>query len=192
LIGPTGPEGPIGPTGPTGPEGPIGPTGPTGPEGPIGPTGPTGPEGPIGPTGPTGPPAAIGGLQIQAVELSGESVDDGDPVLFDTTVTDIPAGITYSAGVFTIEEEGIYYISWYVNVDGAGAATEISFALVADPGPTVTASTIDPVVTAQLSSSALLNVTTTPTEFSIVNTTGETVFFGISEIQANLVIIRMS
>jgi hypothetical protein len=69
LIGPTGPQGPIGltgPTGATGPQGPIGltgpagPTGATGPQGPTGLTGPTGPQGPIGLTGATGPQGPIG------------------------------------------------------------------------------------------------------------------------------------
>lgn len=58
IVGPEGPEGPIGlegPEGPIGPEGPEGPEGPIGPEGPQGDVGPVGPEGPIGPEGPEGP-----------------------------------------------------------------------------------------------------------------------------------------
>jgi len=60
LVGPTGPQGPIGLTGATGPQGPIGLTGATGPQGPIGLTGATGPQGPIGLTGSTGPQGPIG------------------------------------------------------------------------------------------------------------------------------------
>ena len=53
-IGPTGPQGEIGPTGQS-IIGPTGPKGETGSQGNIGPTGPTGPQGEMGPTGPMGP-----------------------------------------------------------------------------------------------------------------------------------------
>jgi Collagen triple helix repeat (20 copies) len=56
-VGPTGPQGGIGPVGPTGPQGGVGPvggTGPVGPQGNVGPVGPTGPNGAVGPAGPTG------------------------------------------------------------------------------------------------------------------------------------------
>lgn len=43
LLGPVGPQGPIGNTGATGPQGPVGPTGATGPQGATGPAGPYGP-----------------------------------------------------------------------------------------------------------------------------------------------------
>lgn len=58
LVGPEGPQGPVGATGATGPQGPKGDTGAkgaTGSQGPKGDTGATGPQGPKGDTGATGP-----------------------------------------------------------------------------------------------------------------------------------------
>ncbi|HQD73380.1 MAG TPA: collagen-like protein, partial [Clostridiales bacterium] len=201
--GATGPEGPAGPTGPTGPEGPIGPTGPTGPEGPIGPTGPTGPEGPIGPTGPTGPEGPTGptgptpelqGLQVQATGLGAATVDDGDNLIFDTVVNDAAADIDYddATGVFTIQADGLYYISWFVNTDGAGAATSVAFAIDVVGGPTIEASSPPPNVTTQLNGTALITVAGAPVEFSLVNTTGDTVFIASTAVQAGLSIIKLS
>ena len=72
LVGPQGPQGPIGLTGATGPQGPTGLSGLTGPQGQIGLTGLAGPQGPqgiqglkgdkgdVGATGATGPQGLIG------------------------------------------------------------------------------------------------------------------------------------
>jgi len=60
IIGPVGPQGPIGLTGPQGPIGLTGPQGPIGLTGPQGPIGLTGSQGPIGLTGPQGAQGSIG------------------------------------------------------------------------------------------------------------------------------------
>lgn len=132
--GVTGPTGPTGPTGATGTQGVTGPTGPTGPQGITGPTGatgtpgvsgPTGPTGPQGITGPTGATGATGPAGTPATNLdsyamvhdeTNSTVSHNQPILFQTT--NISNKITYNplTGDFTIPEEGIYIIHWWINV----------------------------------------------------------------------------
>ena len=76
VIGPTGPQGEIGPIGIQGPIGPIGPIGIQGPIGPIGPIGNTGLVGPIGPIGPKGERGEIG--ITGATGPRGKAGKDGD------------------------------------------------------------------------------------------------------------------
>ena len=209
LPGPTGPTGPTGPaggpTGPTGATGEVGPTGPTGATGEVGPTGPTGATGEVGPTGPTGatgevgptgPGSELSGLQVQLQGSSGGTVADGTNVLFDTVINAPTANIVYNAGIgnFFITQPGNYYISWWINTDGAGAETTVSFGIrvISGGGPTILSSSPAPITTLQLSGSALLTVTTIPTVFSFFNDSGATVNYGTSPIQANLTIIEVT
>jgi len=136
---------------------------------------------------------ALSGLQVQLQESSGGTVANGTNVLFDTTINAPSANITYNAGVgtFFINQPGNYYISWWVNTDGAEIQTSVSFGIRVVSGPTILASSPDPLVTLQLSGSALLTVTTTPTIFNLFNNSGATVNYGTSAIQANLTIIQV-
>jgi collagen triple helix repeat protein len=54
VVGPTGPQGAVGPAGPRGPQGAVGPMGPQGPQGAVGPAGETGAAGATGSVGPQG------------------------------------------------------------------------------------------------------------------------------------------
>ncbi len=134
ITGPTGPTGPQGATGasgaiglqgPTGPTGVTGPTGATGLQGPTGPTGATGPQGITGPTGATGATGATGPAGDPATNLdsyamvhdeTNSTISHNQPVLLQTT--NISNKITYNpaTGDFTIPEEGIYIIHWWINV----------------------------------------------------------------------------
>ena len=120
--GPQGPQGPVGPIGPTGatgatgaigPQGPVGATGATGPQGPIGPTGATGaigPQGPIGPTGPQGPAglsdALYAGTGTEAVASNAII-----PISFIDSTAD--TSITVDANNVTLNEDGVYLVSYY-------------------------------------------------------------------------------
>lgn len=119
ATGATGPQGPVGATGATGaigPQGPIGPTGATGaigPQGPIGPTGATGaigPQGPIGPTGPQGP----AGLSDALYAGTGAEVVASNaiiPITFIDSTAD--TSITVDANNVTLNEDGVYLVSYY-------------------------------------------------------------------------------
>lgn len=185
IIGLTGPTGPTGSTGPTGPTGPMGSTGSTGP------TGATGADGATGSTGPTGPPNNLSGIQVQLQTGKFLTIDDGDPVLFDTTLFNETTAITYSSltGTFTISVNGIYYFDWWIAVDGAAAATTIAFELSGSDATSVfTASAI---VSDLLAGNALVNVTGAPVTFQLLNRCGDTAFIPNLVAQANMTIVHL-
>ena len=123
-----GPRGYIGPTGPQGPQGRDGNIGPTGPQGPqgrdgnIGPTGPQGPQGRdgnIGPTGPQGPQGRDGGsfnACAMVHDTSNSIVPAKEAIKFNNI--NIYNGIYYdpNTGEFTVPDDGLYIIHWWVNV----------------------------------------------------------------------------
>ncbi|EGO65902.1 BclA C-terminal domain-containing protein, partial [Acetonema longum] len=170
-------------------------TGATGATGDAGATGATGATGDTGATGATGAPAELLGLQVQLQESSAGTVADGANVLFDTVMNAPATNITYDAvtGTFTINDPGNYYISWWVNTDGAEAETSVSLGIqVGGGGPTILSSSPAPIVTLQLNGSALITVTTVPTTFSLFNNSGAAVSYGISPTQANLTIVELA
>ena len=116
IQGPTGPTGPQGATGASGATGLQGPTGPTGATGPQGITGPTGATGATGATGPAGDPATNLDSYAMVHDETNSTISHNQPVLFQTT--NISNKITYNpaTGDFTIPEEGIYIIHWWINV----------------------------------------------------------------------------
>lgn len=148
VIGPTGPTGPIGPTGPTGPTGPIGPTGDTGAVGPQGPIGVTptitvaatntldpGDDASVTattvgndvqltfniPRGETGATPEITPAYLVATNPGTSAINATNGVVpFETTT--VSSGITLNAGVFTVNEAGIYLVQWAVAVTSASEA----------------------------------------------------------------------
>lgn len=174
----------------------TGPTGPTGPTGADGATGPTGATGATGPTGPTGPDNLLSGLQVQLQGSSGGTVNNNINVLFDTVINAPSSAITYNAGTgtFFITQPGNYYISWWVNTDGAGANTFVDFAIRITSGGSgvIDATSPAPVTTLQLNGNALITVTTVPLSFSLFNNTGVAVTYGTSPVQADLTIIQVT
>ena len=112
----TGKQGPTGPTGPTGPRGATGATGATGLQGPTGATGPQGATGATGPTGPAGTPAENFNSYAMVHDETDSTISVGQPVMFQTT--NISNKITYdpNTGDFSIPEEGIYIVHWWINV----------------------------------------------------------------------------
>jgi len=152
----------------------------------------TGIRGPIGPQGIPGPETFLSGMQMQLTNQTASIADNGR-VNFNSFVSTASANITYSTvtGLFTITKSGTYYISWWVNVDGAGIATSIKFSIVVTGGQTISATSISPLTTLQLNGNALISVTN-PATFALVNETGDTVFIGASEIQADLTIIEVT
>ncbi len=121
-IGPQGPQGMIGPTGAAGPQGvpgpqgAVGPQGIPGPQGAPGPTGATGPQGVPGPAGPAGPqgPAVALNVNTSANVSAQLPAAANSAILFDTTQTTAGTAITYTqgTGIFTLNQGGIYQISY--------------------------------------------------------------------------------
>ena len=193
MIGPTGPQGCIGPIGPTGATGPtgisglIGVTGPTGSTGAIGPTGPTGST---GATGPTGPVLSLGGMQVQVTRSA--NILDNYNVIFDKIIADASTNITYNSnnGQFTISKLGVYYISWWINFDGIDGDEKLCFSIVTSSGEYI--SSYSPNGTGQIYGNAILNVLSVPFIFQLANTTKATVSLSTTPITGDLAIISLN
>ncbi|MDO0106174.1 DNRLRE domain-containing protein [Clostridioides difficile] len=136
-IGPTGATGPTGNTGVTGeigPTGATGPTGNTGATGRIGPTGVTGPTGATGVTGPTGPTGnssqPVANFLVNAP--SPQTLNNGDAITGWQTIIGNSSSITVDAnGTFTVQENGVYYISVSVALQpGSSSINQYSFAIL--------------------------------------------------------------
>ena len=135
-------------------------------------------------------------MQVQLQENSAGTIATGTNVLFDTTINAPSGNITYNAGIgnFFINQTGNYFISWWVNTDGAEAETSVVFGIrvISGGAQTILSSSPSPLTTLQLNGNALLTVTTVPTVFNLFNSTGATVNYATSDIQANLTIIEVS
>ncbi|EGT3784375.1 TPA: collagen-like protein [Clostridioides difficile] len=140
VTGPTGATGSIGPTGvtgPTGATGSIGPTGVTGPTGATGSIGPTGATGATGVTGPTGPTGATGNSSQPVANFlvnapSPQTLNNGDAITGWQTIIGNSSSITVDAnGTFTVQENGVYYISVSVALQpGSSSINQYSFAIL--------------------------------------------------------------
>jgi hypothetical protein len=136
------------------------------------------------------------GLQAQLKGSSCRTIPDNGNVLFNKVVNAPSAELSYNSadGNFTITQPGNYFVSWWVNTDGVKGMNTVSFGIrVVNGGSAVIlASSPSPITTLQLNGSALLTVTTIPMVFNLFNNSGAAVNYGLSEIQANLVIIGIS
>ncbi|MBZ4474238.1 DNRLRE domain-containing protein [Clostridioides difficile] len=136
-IGPTGVTGPTGSTGATGSIGPTGVTGPTGNTGATGSIGPTGATGATGVTGPTGPTGATGNSSQPVANFlvnapSPQTLNNGDAITGWQTIIGNSSSITVDAnGTFTVQENGVYYISVSVALQpGSSSINQYSFAIL--------------------------------------------------------------
>ncbi|EQE16645.1 collagen triple helix repeat family protein, partial [Clostridioides difficile CD8] len=131
VTGEIGPTGATGPTGNTGVTGEIGPTGATGPTGNIGPTGATGATGVTGPTGATGNSSQpVANFLVNAP--SPQTLNNGDAITGWQTIIGNSSSITVDAnGTFTVQENGVYYISVSVALQpGSSSINQYSFAIL--------------------------------------------------------------
>ncbi|MBY1251831.1 DNRLRE domain-containing protein [Clostridioides difficile] len=135
--GVTGRIGPTGVTGPTGNTGEIGPTGVTGPTGATGSIGPTGATGATGVTGPTGPTGATGNSSQPVANFlvnapSPQTLNNGDAITGWQTIIGNSSSITVDTnGTFTVQENGVYYISVSVALQpGSSSINQYSFAIL--------------------------------------------------------------
>lgn len=197
--GPTGATGPQGDTGPTGATGAMGPTGATGPQGDIGPTGATGPQGNTGATGPTGatgvtgPSGVVGGIQLEVKNSSGNNVADGGVFTFDTVFTSLTPDITNTAGTIEITAEGLYFVDWWLNLDGSG---DLDFVVVNLVNATTSAiigeSYAPPSIPGQFYGNAILQVTAgqLPFTMQLVNQSGAALTLSDITVQASMRIVE--
>ena len=185
-------------TGATGATGATGVSGATGATGVSGATGATGVNGTTGATGVNGEPGfttQLRGLQVQLQDPDIISIAPGDPVIFDTIINDLSAFMSYSAGVITITQSGVFYINWWVSSDGIGGGADvfIRFAIITSSGDNIQASS--PILTGQISGNALISIIASPAlpvTLQLVNATDGTIAFGPTPIKADLTIVNVT
>ena len=198
-IGPTGATGLTGATGPQGNTGSTGSTGATGPQGDIGPTGATGPQGntgatgPTGATGATGPSGVVGGIQLEVKNSSGNNVVDGGVFTFDTVFTNLTPDITNTAGTIEITAEGLYFVDWWLNLDGSGDLDFVVVNLVnAATSAIIGESYAPPSIPGQFYGNAILQVTAgqLPFTMQLVNQSGAALTLSDITVQASMRIVE--
>ena len=191
MTGPTGATGAAGATGATGPTGPTGAAGATGPTGPTGATGPTGPTGATGATGPEAESAAANLLSAYSVPTKAGS--NSQPLLFDQHSLSFGTGITHTlgSGEFTINEPGIYVMSFQGNVSPvSGTSFPTTITLYLDVNGTRIESGAAPIIlntsveNENVAFSTAFEINETPTTISVrslggnffYNSTGITIY----------------
>ncbi|MDU4961787.1 MAG: collagen-like protein, partial [Sporomusaceae bacterium] len=195
ATGETGATGVTGETGATGATGETGATGVTGEAGAIGATGETGvtgATGETGATGATGSAALLSGIQVQYITGDWQVMANGAALPFNTVATALSPDLSLNTtnGEITVAEPGVYYVSWWVAVDGSTEALTINFSLQMDGSDVSAAGT--PVLSGQLSGAALITVPAPATILTLVNITGNDVYIGNTIVQANLVVVQLT
>ncbi len=174
----------------TGPQGDIGPTGATGA---MGVTGPQGETGPTGATGATGPSGVVGGIQLEVKNSSGTNVVDGGVFTFDTVFTNLTPDITNMAGTIEITAEGLYFVDWWLNLNGSG---DLDFVVVNLVNTTTSAiigeSYAPPSIPGQFYGNAILQVTTgqLPFTMQLINQSGAALTLSDITVQASMRIVE--
>ncbi|HID0761850.1 TPA: collagen-like triple helix repeat-containing protein, partial [Clostridium botulinum] len=106
-------------------------------------------------------------LQLQRITTG--TIAANTNVIFDNTLLSTGSDISYNGGtgVVTITKTGIYYVDWWVTTQSSFSATYISFAIKTSDNKTIQGES--PIKIGQVSGNALLNVTTVPYTFSLIN-----------------------
>ena len=151
--------------------------------------GPWTPPSPPLPPPPPCPTAHLLGLQAQLV--TGTSVDNNSPVLFNSLINDKSDNINYSSGSgnFIFTKPGNYYVSWSVAISLTTPAV-VRFGI--QVGGSVVSSVSAYISRGQLTGSALITITDTPVTVQLINLTGSTVTYdAASPVLANIVFVEV-
>lgn len=178
-------------------------TGARGAKGARGVTGVTETTGPTGVTGATGAMGAIGedgfitqlkGIQVQLQDQEIFALDAGKPVIFDTIINELSPFISYNniTGEITISQTGVFYINWWVAINGLGGGSDTvsTLAITTSACDNIQASTFTQ--KGKISGNALISVNASPVISQLVNATDYTIDFGLTPIRANLRIVNVT
>jgi hypothetical protein len=185
IKGPTGPQGPTGAAGATGAKGAAGADGGRGPAGTRGPIGAKGAQGLTGATGPTGP--AGGGTSTPAYASAYKSIpqtiENFEPVTLDMDNVR-PVNIRHETDdVFTVNEAGIYSISYTLNTNAPGNFPNINTVTLNIAGNPIASSPIQrfplsDFLGASISAEIILELTAGQT-VQLILTNGNTTAFSV-------------
>ena len=148
--------------------------------------------GETGPTGPAGPSSELSGIQLQLVGSANGIIQVNQPVIFDSTINVQSPTIGYNPtnGEFTINSAGNYFVSWWVASEGSDMNNLLQFSVVANTLGNASGDT--PLVTGQVSGTALISATSTPTLLQLRNTSANNITLARTPVQANIVILQVS
>lgn len=105
-------------------KGEMGSRGPPGEPGPQGFIGERGPFGPPGPKGSKGPSAGIGGIvasqkpAFSVLRNRSDFASYGQPVIFDSKLTNVNNNFNIQTGYFTCKVPGVYYFVFHASSEG--------------------------------------------------------------------------
>lgn len=147
--------------------------------------------GPTGPTGPIGTQLIAGAMQIQLTD-SIPTIADGEPLLFNNVLLNTSPNISYDPinGEITISANGLYYINWWLAIDGSTINPYISYTLEASDGTNIESCSV--ILSDNMNGNGLFNITTAPVTISLINTTGNDTFIGNVPVQSSLIIIQLT
>lgn len=132
-------------------------------------------------------------FEFQEQRAGGGTIPNNTAIAFNRTIVNYDTNISYNDSTFTISAPGDYYISWNVALKTGLGVLGPTISLVANTTPTETFPSTNSMKTGQISGSAALRVTTAPTTFQLVNTTGSSIVLANNvEISANISIIAVN
>lgn len=133
----------------------------------------------------------INGVQMQLENGSQSLLGDNSNVLFDTVINWASPVMKYSSttGEFLLPGNKSYLVTWWVAVDGTGYSPLVEFAVVVDDELVVIGSS--PLVTGQISGSALISTSRGAKTLSLRNVSGGIIRYAQTTIQADIVIIEL-
>ena len=122
------------------------------------------------------------------VDSGALTVANNTNVIFDTVLNNQSSNISYhsTTGEFTITKKGNYFVTWWVVTDGSNQFPAVYFSLKVTGNPDVISAS--PIVTGQVSGSAFITVSNTPSTLTLVNTSLNSIDYAALAVQANIVI----
>ncbi len=138
---------------------------------------------------PQGTPA---GIQLQLQGAARVLTGNNHNIRFDTDINKLSRDIAYNqqTGEFILPPNNHYYISWWVAVDGTEYSANVEFAVFVDN--VLFAASASPLVTSQVSGSALVSTESEAKTITIVNVSGCEVRYAANSVQANIVIFKLA
>lgn len=129
------------------------------------------------------------GLQVELLNSQGVVVEDDAPIMFDEPISQAGSAISYDTetGAFTLPENGNYFIQWWVAADGAETNTGMRFSL--NINEVEHSSGASPLVTGQVSGSALIPVGDSAVTMNLTNSSGVSITLEDVNTQAGLTIM---
>lgn len=129
------------------------------------------------------------GMQLQHT-ASVIPIDDNQPVIFDSVISNSNPNISYNpaTGEVSFTKAGNYFVSWSVQIGGSITASITRFGIQINSTQIIEASS--DLLALQLSGQALIPVTAVPTAFTLLNISGGTVVYASAPVVADLIVME--